>query len=99
MSIPNILEKCVGASRFCFEDGLTKTPNVTSLDPTLSRSEWSLVAIRAVHRRTPLCGGRLACRAIAPLRVVKMRRRSLRSSFLWNYREARSFSLRVYERG
>ena len=47
------------------------------------------------RRRTPLIGGRLACRTDAPFHVVKMRRRSLRSSFLRNYREARSFSLRV----
>ena len=52
-----------------------------------------------LRRRAPLCGGRLACRAVAPLRVVKMRRRSLRSSFLRNYREAHSFSLRVDENG
>ena len=51
------------------------------------------------RRRAPFCGGRLACRAVAPLRVVKMRRRSLRSSFLRNYRKALSFSLRVNEIG
>ena len=33
------------------------------------------------------------------IRVVKMRRRSLRSSFLRNYRKALSFSLRVNEIG
>ena len=66
---------------FSFGDGITR------------RSASSQSA--RVHRRAPLCGGRLACRAVAPLRVVKMRRRSLRSSFLGNYREAHSFSLRV----
>ena len=48
-----------------------------------------------IRRHAPLCGGRLACRAVTPLHVVKMRRRSLRSSFRGNYREAHSFSLRV----
>ncbi len=48
-----------------------------------------------IRCRAPRCGGRLACRAVTPLRVVKMRRRSLRSSFLGNYRAAHSFSLRV----
>ena len=33
------------------------------------------------RRPTPLCGGRLVCRAIAPLRVVKMRRRSFTPRF------------------
>ena len=47
------------------------------------------------RRRTPFPGSRLACRAVAPYHVVKMRRHSLRSSFLRNYREALSFSLRV----
>ena len=68
-----------------FEDGFTR------------RSASSQSA--RVRRRAPLCGGRLACRAVVPLRVVKMRRRSLRSSFLGNYREALSFSLRVDESG
>ena len=71
--------------RLSFGDGLTR------------RSASSQSA--RVRRRAPLCGGRLACRAVAPLRVVKMRRRSLRSSFLRNYRKALSFSLRVNEIG
>ena len=80
---------------------------MTSLDTTLSLSEWSRpnvhlfgaspsttilfrrrsyapltrVAIRAVHRPTPHCGGWLVCRAVAPLRVVKMRRRSFTPRF------------------
>ena len=48
-----------------------------------------------VRRRAPLLGGRLACRAIAPYHVVKMRdARSLRV-FNENYPLPRSFSLRV----
>ena len=48
-----------------------------------------------IRRHAPHCGGWLVCRAVAPFHIVKMRRRSLRSSFLRNYREALSFSLRV----
>ena len=48
-----------------------------------------------VRRRAPLLGGRLACRAVAPYHVVKMRdTRSLRV-FNENYPLSRSFSLRV----
>ena len=48
-----------------------------------------------VRRRAPLLGGRLACRAVAPYHVVKMRdARSLRV-FNENYPLSRSFSLRV----
>ena len=47
------------------------------------------------RRRAPPRGGRLACRAIAPYHVVKMRdTRSLRV-FNENYPLSRSFSLRV----
>ena len=73
------------ARRLFFGDGITR------------RSASSQSA--RVRRRAPLCGGRLACRAVAPLRVVKMQRRSLRSSFLRNYRKALSFSLRMNEIG
>ena len=48
-----------------------------------------------VRRRAPFHGGRLACRAVAPYHVVKMRdTRSLRV-FNENYPLSRSFSLRV----
>ena len=48
-----------------------------------------------VRRRAPLLGGRLACRAIAPYHVVKMRdARSLRV-FNEDYPLSRSFSLHV----
>ena len=48
-----------------------------------------------VRRRAPFLGGRLACRAVAPYHVVKMRdARSLRV-FNENYPLSRSFSLRV----
>ena len=54
------------------------------------------VAIRAKLQESRLKERLSLClRAIAPFRVVKMRRCSLRSSFLGNYREAHSFSLRV----
>ena len=39
------------------------------------------VAIRAVHRRAPHCGGRLVCRAVAPLRVVKNAEMFVHSAF------------------
>ena len=81
-----------GAFAFCIQ--MTPSDNEQFFaDGTTRRSPSSQSA--RVRRRASLCGGRLACRAVAPLRVVKMRRRSLRSSFLWNYREALSFSLRV----
>ena len=54
------------------------------------------VAIRAKLQESRLKERLSFClRAIAPFRVVKMRRCSLRSSFLGNYRAAHSFSLRV----
>ena len=83
---------------------LSQTCTVGEFSPTLAsrgaQSECRATSQSArFRRRAPLCGGRLACRAVAPLRVVKMRRRSLRSSFLRNYRKALSFSLRVNEIG
>ena len=36
---------------------------------------------RDARRLAPCCGGRLVCRAVAPFRVVKMRRRSLTPRF------------------
>ena len=56
-----------------------------------------------VRRRAPFLGGRLACRAVAPYHVVKMRPyhvvkmrgRSFAPRFNENYPLSRSFSLRV----
>ncbi len=50
-----------------------------------------IVLFFAARHRMPSA---LAGAQCVPFRVVKMRRRSPRSSFLWNYRVARSFSLR-----
>ena len=50
-----------------------------------------IVLFFAARHRMPSA---LACAQCVPFRVVKMRRRSPRSSFLRNYRVARSFSLR-----
>ena len=57
------------------------SPSTTTLFRRRSYAPLTRVAIRAGHRRTPLCGGRLGCRAVAPLRVVKMRRRSFTPRF------------------
>ena len=48
-----------------------------------------------VRRRAPFHGGRLACRAVTPYHVVKMRRHSFAPRFNENYPLSRSFSLRV----
>ena len=48
-----------------------------------------------VRRRAPFLGGRLACRAIAPYHVVKMRDAHSLRVFNENYPLSRSFSLRV----
>ncbi len=57
------------------------SPSTTILFQRRNNAPLTRVAIRAGHRRTPLCGGRLVCRAVAPLRVVKMRRCSFTPRF------------------
>ena len=86
--------------RFSFEDGITRTPSVTSHDTTLSRSKWSLVAIRsysspyaALRRSARLSRGCSSSRRENAETLVH-------SAFCkQNYLFARSFSLRVYESG
>ena len=59
--------ECSRARRFYFKDGHTR------------RSPASQSA--RIRRHVPHCGGWLVCRAVAPLRVVKMRRCSFTSRF------------------
>ena len=66
------------------------TPPCEGVTPSRSR-----VAFRAVSSPCAAMRRWLACCTDAPFHIVKMRRRSLRSSFLWNYRKTPSFSLRA----
>ena len=48
---------------------------------TVSRAAQPRRYPRDARRLAPCCGGRLVCRAVAPFRVVKMRRRSFTPRF------------------
>ena len=62
--------------------GARVSPNPTNTySKTVSRAAQPRRDPRDARRLAPRCGGRLVCRAVAPFRVVKMRRRSFTPRF------------------